>query len=96
VMTGAISHGFDVHGGKDRGDSTHIAGTAFVIHHNTFLQWNRPAVLLRGVPIRGAWVYKNETADDVESGAFQQSNASGRLSVWDNKINVRRSPPPVP
>jgi hypothetical protein len=31
VLTGAVDHSFDVHGGKDRKDCTNVAGSAFVI-----------------------------------------------------------------
>jgi hypothetical protein len=58
VLDGAVEHSFDVHGGKDRDDCTNIAGTAFVIRHNTFLQAHKPAVRMRGIPMTGAWIYK--------------------------------------
>jgi hypothetical protein len=92
VLGGAVDHSFDVHGGTDREDATSIAGSGFVIHHNTFVDSDKPAVRLRGIPIRGAWVYKNETSDDKESDAFTQINASGRFSVQDNAVGVRRRP----
>jgi len=92
VLDGAVEHSFDVHGGADRGDCTNIAGSAFVIHHNTFLQAHKPAVRMRGIPMRGAWIYKNETRDDDEGDAFNQTNASGHFSVADNLILVNRFP----
>jgi hypothetical protein len=92
VLGGAHDHSFDVHGGADRDDATGIAGSAFVIHHNTFLQSRRPAVLLRGIPIHGAWVYKNETVHDRESDAFRQMNSFGRLFVRDNGTGIKRPP----
>src|SRR5207249_8471600 len=61
VLDDAVEQSFDVHGGKDRNDCTNIAGTAFVIHHNTFLQSHKPAVRMRGIPMTGAWIYKNQT-----------------------------------
>ena len=63
VLAGAVEHSYDVHGGKDREDCTNVAGSGFVIHHNTFLQAHKPAVRLRGIPIKGAWIYKNTTRD---------------------------------
>ena len=99
VLGGAAGHSFDVHGGRDRDDTTNIAGSGFVIHHNTWVQSDTPAVVLRGVPIRGAWVYKNETSDDKESDAFTQLSAFAlvnasdrRFSVRDNATSVKRSP----
>ena len=44
VLGSSVGHSFDVHGGGDRHDCTNIAGSAFVIHHNTFLQSHKPAV----------------------------------------------------
>jgi hypothetical protein len=92
VLTGAVQHNFDVHGGKDRGDCTNIAGSGFVIHHNTFLQSSKPAVRLRGIPLRGAFLYKNETHDDEAGDAFTQVNSTGRFSVQDNRTNVGKFP----
>jgi hypothetical protein len=99
ILPGAVSHNFDVHG-KDDGPQdttsikgcTNIAGTAFVIHHNTFLQSSEAAVTLRGIPMQGAWVYKNETHDDKSDDAFTQPRAQGRFHVSDNRTNVRRMP----
>lgn len=91
VLAGAVQHSFDVHGGKDRKDCTNIAGSAFVIHHNTFLQSHKPAVRLRGIPMRGAWIYKNETHDD-EADAFTQVNSSGNFWVKDNATHINRFP----
>jgi len=73
VLDGAVEQSFDVHGGSDRKDCTNVAGTAFVIHHNTFLQSHKPAVRMRGIPMAGAWIYKNQTRDDDEGDAFNQS-----------------------
>jgi hypothetical protein len=73
VLDGAVEQSFDVHGGSDRKDSTNVAGTAFVIHHNTFLQSHKLAVRMRGIPMAGAWIYKNQTRDDDEGDAFIKS-----------------------
>jgi len=106
VLTGAVDHSFDVHGGVDRetpkgkgecrppffikGDCTNIAGSAFVIHHNTFLASSEPAVTIRGIPMLGAWIYKNETHH--RSDAFLQINSSGNFFVSDNKAEVNKFP----
>jgi hypothetical protein len=78
-----------VHGGKDRNDCTNIAGSAFVIHHNTFLQSHKPAVLMRGIPMQGAWIYKNQTRDDDAGNAFNQANSSGKFTVEDNATSTK-------
>jgi hypothetical protein len=87
VLDGAVMHSFDVHGGADRDDCTNIAGTAFVIHHNTFLQSHKSAVRMRGIPMTGAWIYKNQTRDNDEGDAFNQINSSGNFTVDDNAVN---------
>jgi hypothetical protein len=90
VLTGAVDHSFDVHGGVDRKDCTNVAGSAFVIHHNTFLASSEPAVTIRGIPMLGAWIYKNETHHRAE--AFLQINSSGNFSVSDNMTGVNKFP----
>lgn len=54
----AISHHFDMHGGRDRGDATDIAGDWMHVHHNTFAGKQRH-VVIRGVPSQGARVHHN-------------------------------------
>ncbi|MGI5817611.1 MAG: hypothetical protein ACOX9R_05880 [Armatimonadota bacterium] len=54
----AISHHVDMHGGRDRGDGTDIAGDWMHVHHNTFEGTVRP-VAIRGVPSQGAWIHNN-------------------------------------
>ena len=52
------SHSYDMHGGRDRGDNTDIAGDWMNVHHNTFLG-SVAAVGIRGVPSQGALIYNN-------------------------------------
>ncbi|MFZ0749452.1 MAG: VCBS repeat-containing protein, partial [Pyrinomonadaceae bacterium] len=92
VLTGAVDHSFDVHGGVDREDCTNIAGSTFVIHHNTFLASSEPAVKIRGIPMNGAWIYKNETHHSLLPFAFLQINSSGNFFVSDNKVGVNKFP----
>ena len=58
VGPGAIGHHFDMHGGRDRGDATDIAGDWIHVHHNTF-QGRQRHVVIRGVPSQGARVHHN-------------------------------------
>lgn len=92
VLSGAVQHSFDVHGGWNRGDCTNIAGSAFIVHHNTFLQKQRAAVRMHGIPIRGAWVYRNETLHDKAKRAFAQVHASGSFHVEDNRTGIEVGP----
>jgi hypothetical protein len=92
VLTGLVGHSFDVHGGADREDCTNVAGSGFVIHHNTFMQSSQAAVKVRGIPMTSADVYKNETRDDSTNDAFVQINSSGHFNVTDNRTKVNRFP----
>ncbi len=58
VLENATSHHFDMHGGRDRGDATDIAGDWLHIHHNTF-RGTRRHVAIRGVPSDGARIHNN-------------------------------------
>lgn len=79
-----LSHCFDMHGGRDRKDGTQIAGTWMHIHHNTFLQRGRRAIVVRGNPQREVRVEHNwfrhrseEGAIRAEAGLVVQHNAWG-------------------
>lgn len=65
-----IAHGhcFDMHGGRDRGDGTEIAGDWMKIHHNTFCAPNH-AVQIRGLPQQSAEVTGNWFAQDTPEKA---------------------------
>ncbi|MGD9495762.1 MAG: hypothetical protein AB7Y46_05570 [Armatimonadota bacterium] len=65
-------HSFDMHGGRDRGDNTDIAGDWMHVHHNTFLGEAR-AVVIRGVPsqhalIHNNWFVRGSPTESVVSG----------------------------
>jgi predicted amidohydrolase len=54
----ALSHSFDMHGGRDRKDGTDVAGTRILIHHNTFRAPETP-VVIRGVPEETCTIHHN-------------------------------------
>ena len=54
----ATSHHVDMHGGRDRGDGTDIAGDWMHVHGNTFEGTVRP-IAIRGVASQGAWIHNN-------------------------------------
>jgi len=58
VGPNATSHQFDMHGGRDRGDGTDIAGDWMHIHHNTF-EGRMRHVVIRGVPSQRAEIHHN-------------------------------------
>ena len=54
----SLSHCFDMHGGRDRGDGTDTAGTLIEIYNNTFRASQTP-VVIRGVPEKRCEVHHN-------------------------------------
>lgn len=87
VLPNAISHRFDMHGGRDRGDDTDIAGDWIHIHHNTFQGAHR-AVVIRGVPSQGAEIHHNWFARPVKETVVSGGNTSVRRNVYglDKKL----------
>ncbi len=78
----SLSHCFDMHGGRDRKDTTDIAGTSIEIHNNTFRAPER-AVVIRGVPEEKCEVYHNWFVKhkDIEMAL---SGISGKTTAFDN------------
>lgn len=79
---------FDMHGGKDRGDGTNIAGSYVVIHNNEFEIENN-AIVIRGIPEKGAKIYKNifrSNIKNIEDHFVQQWYTNGKIDVFDNKF----------
>ncbi len=87
ILENANGHYFDMHGGRDRGDSTDIAGDWIEIHHNTFRSEAQRAVVIRGAPSQGADVHHNwfaaPPADTVVSG--------GNTTVHENVYGPERT-----
>ena len=81
VGENATSHRFDMHGGSDRGDATNIASDWMHIHHNTFLDSKRRAVVIRGVPSQGADIHHNWFAQPTAKDAV---SSGGNTTVHDN------------
>ncbi len=79
VLPNATSHHYDMHGGRERGDGTDIAGDWAHIHHNTF-QGKHRHVVIRGVPSQGAEVHHNWFA----APAAERVIAGGNIKVYRN------------
>jgi len=77
----SLSHCFDMHGGRDRGDGTDIAGTRIEIYNNTFLP-PTPSVTIRGVPEEGCDVHHNWFVRHEPGGRAVM--AVGGTEVHDN------------
>ena len=87
VGPNAISHHFDMHGGRDRGDSTNIAGDWIHIHHNTF-QGKQRHVAIRGVPSQGAEIHHNWFSGPAEKKILTGGNTKVYRNVYgpDKKL----------
>jgi hypothetical protein len=64
----SLSHMFDMHGGRDRGDGTDIAGAWLKVHHNTFRTDRVRALVVRGTPeepseVWGNWLFHAAPGD---------------------------------
>jgi len=91
VGPNATSHHFDMHGGRDRGDSTDIAGDWLDIHHNTFLG-TVSAVVIRGVPSQGAEVHHNWFAKPVAETVRSSGNTRAHSNVFGPEKTAQEKP----
>lgn len=75
----SLSHCFDMHGGRDRKDSTDIAGTSIEIYNNTF-RGPTAAVVIRGIPqekceVHHNWFLQHAAAAKAVGGLSEQTRA---------------------
>lgn len=100
VVNAAGQHAFDMHGeGEKVFDASSelfdspYAGDRILIHHNTFLFTDERAVLIRGMPMTGAWIDHNSFAHDPDAAikAVEQVLHFGNFYVSDN-CQPRTSP----
>jgi len=84
----ATSHHFDMHGGRDRGDGTDIAGDWIHIHHNTFQDAKRRHIAIRGTPSDGADIHNNWFARAAE----QAVQSTGNTRVFGNVSGPDKTP----
>ncbi len=77
----SLSHCFDMHGGRDRGDGTDIAGTSIEIYNNTFRAPQTP-VVIRGVPQETCDVHHNWFPKHPEPK--RAVRASAKTNVTEN------------
>ena len=70
-----------MHGGRDRGDNTDIAGDWLLIHHNTFEGTHRN-VVIRGVPCQGADIHHNWFALPAEKAVTSRGNTRVYQNVY--------------
>jgi hypothetical protein len=71
----------DMHGGKDRGDGTEIAGRRVHIHHNRILSTAVPVFIHRGIPQEEVRIEFNQLAHSNEKSAIGYYNGVTRSAV---------------
>jgi len=81
----ALTHTFDMHGGRARGDGTNIAGKWVRIHHNTFRATTQ-AVLIDGVPTEGAEIHHNWFNHEGQDA----TSVAGKARVFDNAYGAKK------
>ena len=86
MLPNATGHHFDMHGGRDRGDATEIAGDWMLIHHNTF-QGPARHVVIRGVPSQGAEIHHNWFSGPAKEKAV----SGGNTRVFRNVCGPERN-----
>jgi hypothetical protein len=89
IMENAIGTHFDMHGGRDRGDNTDIAGDWMHVHHNTFLS-PIAHVGIRGTPSQGADIHNNWFARSVADSVRSTANTR----VFNNIYGADKTPQP--
>ncbi len=81
IMENAIGSHFDMHGGRDRGDETDIAGDWMHIHHNTFLS-TLTNVGIRGTPSDGADIHNNWFPQPLDKALRSTGNTRAFNNVY--------------
>jgi hypothetical protein len=81
IMPNCTSTCLDMHGGRDRGDNTDIAGDWMNIHHNTF-QGPTRAVGIRGTPSQGAEIYNNWFFDEPKKTLYSVGNTRAYNNIY--------------
>lgn len=89
----ANGHYFDMHGGRDRGDGTTIAGDWMKVHHNTFMLTEQAAIVIRGVPQQMAEIHHNWFAHPVLVGPVRPWPCGGETHVTCQKNVYGRETP---
>lgn len=86
VLENANSHLLDMHGGRDRGDGTDIAGSWMAFENNTLINTQQSAIVIRGVPEQEAVVERNWFHHPEEGDRAVRTG--GRTNVADNVYGV--------
>lgn len=85
VGAGGTSHSFDMHGENEyHNNGSPYAGDQITIHHNTFLESSKDAIVIRGKPKISAEMRFNSFSHSSEEEAIRQLNYFGNLHISQN------------
>jgi hypothetical protein len=92
VGSHSTNHVFDVHEHTNPATGTLIAGRSYKIHHNTVEVTNQYAVVVRAVPVEGAWIDHNKfqwcTSYFMNYPPVVQANGVGNMYMTQNLIGT--------
>jgi len=91
IMENCTSTELDMHGGRDRGDNTDIAGDWMDIHHNTFLGPKRE-VGIRGTPSQGAEIHHDWFFNPPEKAVYSVGNTRVYKNLWGPEKTPQEEP----
>ena len=87
-MGESLSHMFDMHGGRDRGDGTNIAGKYVDMYNDTFLSPMNP-YYMRGVPVEYQNFYHNIVLNPKRN--YNYSFFTGEnVKIYDNIFGIEK------
>ncbi|MBE6551464.1 MAG: hypothetical protein E7665_04940 [Ruminococcaceae bacterium] len=83
-----LDHVYDMHGGRDRGDGTNIAGKYVEMYNNTFLSPMNP-FHVRGVPVEHYTFFHNILLNPVNQ--YNYSVITGeKMKTYDNIFGIEK------
>lgn len=92
VLPHANGHVFDMHGENENTDNgSELAGGEILIHHNTVLVADQYALVVRGRPEHGSWLYSNCLARSGSSTAALQRHFFGNFHVDESPTGGARN-----
>jgi hypothetical protein len=88
ILMNVSGHCFDMHGGRDRGDGTDIAGSWAKIHHNIVEAGQFPGVVIRGLPTDRIQIYNNHFSSPDPKETIVLLSGSERIEVMGSQFGV--------
>jgi len=85
ILPNGTHHSFDMHAEhENEGNGVVYAGNSIYIHHNTFMNSEQEAVMIRAIPQQNAIVEKNIFYHSTLDGAVKQYLRNGQIEDWED------------